>query len=419
MERLRHAIDSGPIRSLEETWVRADGESRDFSFAAARLGQEANAGIVVFVADNTEQRRAELTQHETETRFAAISANLPGVVFQMLARPAQRLLLMPFVSAGATRLFNVAPAEFLADPARFVDLLDPADRDDVFIALDYATSHGSVLEGQWQIARTDGTRRWIQLSATAREANGGNWLFDGIITDITAQKETERELTRSREELRELTAHIEALKEEERRAVAREIHDDIGGALTALKFDLAWLLRNATLPAEAATRLANAIESVNQTAIATQRVVRDLRPAVLDQGIVPALEWLTDQFAKRTGIETHFDSNRDDELDPATSITLYRVCQEALTNVTKHAEATRVDVHLFLAADQVHLEIADNGKGLISSDQAKPSSFGLAGMHERARNLNGSVDISGAADQGATVMLSLPWTRTTNSRGAI
>ena len=149
----------------------------------------------------------------------------------------------------------------------------------------------------------------------------------------------------------------------------------------------------------------------------TQRVVRDLRPAVLDQGIVAALEWLTSQFAERTGIDTHFGSNRDDELDAATCITLYRVCQEALTNVTKHADASRVDVHLFLAADQVHLEIADNGKGLIYSDRAKPSSFGLTGMQERARNLNGTVDISGAADHGTTVMLSLPWTRAITDKG--
>ena len=214
--------------------------------------------------------------------------------------------------------------------------------------------------------------------------------------------------------LHELASHLETVKEDERTAFAREIHDDIGGALTALKFDLAWLQRHATLPPDAAARLAAAIEAVNQTAIATQRVVRDLRPAVLDQGIVPALEWLTGQFSERTGIETHFDTNRDDELDPASSITLYRVCQEALTNITKHAGASRVDVHLFLAADQVHLEIADNGKGLVSGDHAKPSSFGLAGMQERARNLNGTVEISGARDQGTTVMLSLPWSGTAN-----
>lgn len=221
-------------------------------------------------------------------------------------------------------------------------------------------------------------------------------------------------LRASEAHLHELASHLETIKEHERAAFAREIHDDIGGALTALKFDLAWLQRHASLPPDAAARLATAIEAVNQTAIATQRVVRDLRPAVLDQGIVPALEWLTGQFSERTGIETHFDTNRDDELDPATSITLYRVCQEALTNITKHADASRVDVHLFLAADQVHLEIADNGRGLVSSDHAKPSSFGLAGMQERARNLNGTVEVSGTRDQGTTVMLSLPWSGTAN-----
>ncbi len=228
----------------------------------------------------------------------------------------------------------------------------------------------------------------------------------------------EAALRESELRLHELASHLETVKEHERAAFAREIHDDIGGTLTALKFDLAWLQRRANLAPEAAARLATAIETVEQTAIATQRVVRDLRPAVLDQGVVPALEWLTEQFAARTGIETHFDCNRDDELDQATSITLYRVCQEALTNVTKHAAASRVDVHLFMAADQVHLEIADNGRGLTSGDHAKPTSFGLTGMRERVRNLNGSVEISGAADQGTTIMVSLPWMRQPASRSA-
>ena len=409
MERLKNAIDSGPIRSLEETWVRADGESRDFSFAAARLGQEASAGIVVFVADNTEQRRAELTQRETETRFAAISANLPGVVFQMLARPAQRLLLMPFVSAGATRLFNVAPAEFLADPARFVDLLDPADRDDVFIALDYATSHGSVLEGQWQIARTDGTRRWIQLSATAREANGGNWLFDGIITDITAQKETERELTRSREELRELTAHIEALKEEERRAVAREIHDDIGSTLAGMKADLAWLMKHLDYGPQVAAKLAGMNQLVDGAVQSANRIVQALRPGILDYGIAPALEWQAKDFAIHAGIDVSFETNDDDLLlDIEQSTALFRVFQESLTNVAKYARATRVETELFATSTSVTLEVRDNGNGLAAGDLIKPTSFGIRGMMERVRALGGWLDISGPAGRGTTVMLSIP-----------
>jgi signal transduction histidine kinase len=136
-------------------------------------------------------------------------------------------------------------------------------------------------------------------------------------------------------------------------------------------------------------------------------MVDDLRPGVLDQGIVPALEWLTSQFAQRSGIETHFDANRDTPLDAGVSIGIYRVCQEALSNVVKHSGATTVDVHLFAAADQIHLEVTDNGSGLILSEDTKPA-FGLTKMHERARNLQGSLDISSSPARGTTVLLSLP-----------
>ncbi len=409
IERLKLAIRGGPLQNLEETWIREDGSARDFTFAAARLGTEESAGVVVFVTDNTEQKRAELTQRETETRFAAISANLPGVVFQMLARPEQRMLLMPFVSAGATRLFNVSPAEFLADPARFVELLDASDRDDVFAALEQAIRMGSVLEGQWQIARSDGSRRWIQLSATAREANGGNWLFDGIITDITPQKETEQELTRSREELRELTAHIEALKEEERRLVARDIHDDIGSTLAGMKADLAWLGRHHAPSQAVQDKLAGMTRLVDGAVQSANRIVQALRPGILDYGIAPALEWQAQDFASHNGIEVAFETNEDElALDIEQSTALFRVFQESLTNVSKYARATRIETELFATPTSVTLEVRDNGTGLASGDLMKPSSFGIRGMMERVRALGGWLDISGPAGQGTTVMLSIP-----------
>jgi signal transduction histidine kinase len=207
-----------------------------------------------------------------------------------------------------------------------------------------------------------------------------------------------------------LASYLEAVKDTERAAVATEIGEEIGSSLTALKFELAWLQRRAhlsSLSSEAAERLANAIKLVEHTATTTQRMVDDLRPAVLDQGIVPALEWLSAQFALRTGIDTHFDTNRDEMPGPELSIGIYRVCQEALSNVLKHSGATRVEVHLFADAEQIHLEITDNGSGLILSEDARPS-FGLTRMHERARNLQGSLDISSAPGQGTTVLLSLP-----------
>ena len=132
-------------------------------------------------------------------------------------------------------------------------------------------------------------------------------------------------LKSSEARLRELASHLETVKDTERAAVATEIGEEIGSSLTALKFELAWLQRHSLLPPDAAERLAGAIRLVDDTTMTTQRVVGDLRPAVLDQGIVPALEWLTSQFSQRTGIEIRFDSNRDATLDPDTSIGIYRV----------------------------------------------------------------------------------------------
>jgi signal transduction histidine kinase len=217
----------------------------------------------------------------------------------------------------------------------------------------------------------------------------------------------EAALRASEDRLHELASHLESVKDIERAAVANEISEEIGSALTALKFELAWLLRHAALSPEPATRLANAIKLVEHTTMIAQEVVGNLRPAILDQGIVPALEWLTSQFSQRSGIEAHFDANRDETPDADTCIGIYRVCQEALSNVVRHSGAARVDVHLFATEDQIHLEITDNGKGLTPSKDAK-SSFGLTRMHERARSLKGSLDISSNPGRGMTVLLSLP-----------
>ena len=410
MARLTHAIAAGPVQNHEETWVVRAGQARDFSFSAARLDRDdANAGMVVFVTDITEQKRAELTQRETETRFAAISSNLPGVVFQMLARPTQRVMLMPFVSAGAMRLFGVSPADFLADPARFASLLEPEYRDAMQDAIERAIRDGLVLEGQWRIHRPDGSLRWIQLSASARGASGDNWLFDGIITDISTQKETEQELTRSREELRELTAHMEVLKEEERRAVAREIHDDIGSTLTGMKADLAWLKRHFGSDPGVQDRLAGMTELVDGAVQSANRIVQALRPGILDYGIAPALEWQAKDFAAHTGIEVTFETNQEDlALDLEQSTALFRVFQESLTNVAKYARANRVETELFSTTTSVTLEVRDNGSGLAPGDLAKPTSFGVRGMMERVRALGGWMDISGPTGGGTTVMLSIP-----------
>lgn len=219
----------------------------------------------------------------------------------------------------------------------------------------------------------------------------------------------EAALRESEARLRELTGHLEEMKETERAAVATEISEEIGSSLISLKFELAWLQRHSQFSAEAAERLGNAIALVERTAMTAQRVCGNLRPAILNEGIVPALEWFTAQFAHDSGIETHFDANRDETPGSAASIGIYRICEAALENVARHSGATRVEVNLFVAEDQIHVEITDNGKGIGELDSLKPS-FGFAGMHERARKLNGTLDIYSKAGEGTSVLLSLPRT---------
>ncbi len=217
---------------------------------------------------------------------------------------------------------------------------------------------------------------------------------------------TARELEQSRQRLRELLAHLDQVVDEERGAIAREIHDDIGGLLTALRFDLSWVERNGD--ARSAERARYAKQTLTQAMQAAQRIQRNLRPPVLDAGLLAALQWQIADFRRRTGIAVAFSSNVDAvALDTVAAMTVYRTLQEALTNVTKHARASSVRVGLVATAGELSLEIADDGAGLQARDLDKPASFGLRGLSERAARAGGWLDVS-PGTRGTCVLLSLP-----------
>jgi len=218
----------------------------------------------------------------------------------------------------------------------------------------------------------------------------------------------QRALAESEQRLRALTDHLHQAVEAERAAIAREVHDDVGGMLTALRFDLSWLERNGDAPVRA--RAHQGLETLNQAVLAVQRIMRNLRPPALDAGIVAALDELVTQFSRRTGIDAQFSANRDRiELGEPLAITVYRVAQESLTNVAKHAQAGRARVDLVLESDVLSLEISDDGVGIRAPDIDKPGSFGLRGLTERARQAHGWLDVAVGEGRG-TVLLTLPLT---------
>ena len=223
-----------------------------------------------------------------------------------------------------------------------------------------------------------------------------------------ARLKADMELAASRERLSELAQHLQTSIEGERTAISREIHDDVGGSLTALKFDLAWVARRVKEP-EVLQRVESAIETVSYAIEASQRIMHNLRPAILEQGLVAALQWMTQRFERRTGIATVFRTSHETlpALPQGVPLAAYRTAQEALTNVSKHAQARKVTVDLSLSHGVLSVEISDDGRGLSDGALAKARSFGIRGLHERASTVGGWIDLS-SSGAGTTLILSVP-----------
>lgn len=238
-------------------------------------------------------------------------------------------------------------------------------------------------------------------------------LMPAVLSAVAAsvsKRERQRagaELDASKQRLHELAQYLQTSVESERKAIAREIHDDIGGSLTALRFDLAWVARHAESEA-VRERLVAALETLGLAMEATQRIMHNLRPAILEQGLVAALQWMAARFERRTGVICVLRTPPSlPNLPAGVPLVAYRTAQEALTNVTKHAQASRVDIDLALAGGVLSLEVSDNGRGLAPSDLAKARSFGIRGLHERAQTVDGWVDLSSDSN-GTTLILSVP-----------
>lgn len=222
-----------------------------------------------------------------------------------------------------------------------------------------------------------------------------------------ARMQADAALEVSRNQLLRLTQQLHAKVEEERAAVSREIHDDIGGALAAVKFDLAWISRRTTDP-DVKERVEQAVSTLQQALDASQRIMLNLRPAILDEGLVPALQWLVSTFQKRTGAEVVLRCSDDTlELSPEVQTVAFSVVREALTNVVKHAQASRVMVEVSDQEGMLTVEVSDNGVGLAPKALSKATSFGLLGLRERAQSVGGWLDVS-SSGRGVSVILSVP-----------
>lgn len=244
-----------------------------------------------------------------------------------------------------------------------------------------------------------------RLMVFATEGFVLSWLID-------SRKRIEDQVRDSREELRALSTHLQLVIEKERARIAREIHDELGQVLTGLKFDISWLRDRAREDMRVPERekLSATLKNIDAAIHSVRRIATELRPPVLDTlGLTAAIEWQAKDFETRTGIECQLDPMAEDlpvDRDRATAI--FRIFQEALTNVGRHALATRVTVGLQRANGHLLLRIADNGKGIEATRGSGLHSLGILGMQERVRLLNGEMSISGEEGKGTVINVDIP-----------
>ncbi|MEA3210297.1 MAG: hypothetical protein QOE70_3354 [Chthoniobacter sp.] len=358
--------------------------------------------------DITESQAAEEALREGETRFRQLADNISEVFW--LSNPEGTLI--HYVSPAYEKIWGRSCASLYAEPTSWMDSIHPDDR--ARIAED---ERSQPVRGEhdhsYRIILPDGSVRWIRDRAfPVRDESGKLIRVAGIAEDVTERKTAERQIEHFADLFQALSHHLLNIQEEERRHLARELHDEIGQSLTAAKLNLK-IIAPEVSPA-VARRLEDSIQVLDRLLAQVRQLSLDLRPPLLDElGLVPALRWLADQQAQRAGVRVAFTANEEGvEMDPATRTACFRVAQEALTNAIRHARAGTVTVELRAEPDRVWLIVQDDGVGFdhvaMQQRAGRGASVGLLSMNERVSLLGGELEVNSGPGRGTEIRAWLP-----------
>lgn len=390
-------ITTGRIYRTLDSSLKLQFENRDLveDLQAAKSQTEAlNQALELRV----QERTAEL--HESEERFRSLSnASLEGIIIYN-----QGVILD--ANLAFARLFGYEQPEELIGKIGLEWLLSPESRASIHERM----QRKEIAPLEVTCIRKDGTAFAAETDSKLVKYLG----HDASIVscrDITERKGAQEERQRSIEQLRALAARLQSVREEERKRVAREIHDQLGQALTAIKIDLSALVRE--LPADLRHQskgTSSILKLVDETIQSVRRISTELRPGILDDlGLVAAVEWAGEEFEARTGTKCRLNlSEHGISIDPERATAVFRIFQETLTNVARHADASEIEVRLAKDDRDLTLEVHDNGRGIPEDKLSNGESLGILGMRERALLLGGEIIISGTPGKGTTVRVRIP-----------
>lgn len=366
--------------------------------------------VLTIARDISTLKGAEAVLREGEERLHGITSNVPGMVFQCYRQPGDCQLQFSYVSNGAEWLLGLDPAAIQQDGCAFASLIVPEDAGSFRDNMLQSQADLSMWNWEGRLVTADGETRWINLRATPRRLGEAMCMWDGVAINITESKRSEEKLIQSKNMLRELSAHLESVREEERKRIAREIHDELGQTLTALRMDvsLARLGFGESSP-QLMARLQSMTQLVDRTIKTARHVTSRLRPGALDLGIVAALEWLVEEFIEYAHIPCELVlGDGDIELNEFTATAVFRIIQESLTNIVRHAGASQVEIIVTRSPAQLCFEVNDNGVGFDPHAVGSRKSFGLVGMRERVAMMDGDFELDSQPGRGTRIRMCVP-----------
>lgn len=349
-------------------------------------------------------------KRQAEARFQTLVEQIQAISYIVAPDHLERLRYI----SPQIQVLGYTPAEWLADPGLHARCMLPEERNTSMAAIARSRIHGAPLRLEYRLRTRAGAVLWFrdQADVVCDEA-GRPQFMQGTLIDITANKRAEQHLAQSQDALRALAAYQERIKESERQRIAREVHDELGGLLTGIRAYISVVAERCRQAGQAPDPLLGDAATLAQDAMDTvRRVITDLRPSVLDQlGIWAALDWCVIQGARRSGLAYACEIDPEAtrlELDAERSIMLFRIVQEAMTNVQRHAAASTVRLQVRHADGGILVTLEDDGRGIHDGAQQSPTSWGLLGMQERSRSLGGALTLAPRAGGGTVMRLRVP-----------